>query len=124
MGQSINFRFSSYIHNKDNYKNKLDLSCRELLIDPVNRRNFLTTTAKFAGFAALVSPLDLVARKGPDFHHLALISDTHIPADENESYRNFFPTKNFQKIVGEVLSTKPEASIINGDLARLTGEKN
>ncbi len=45
--------------------------------------------------------LDLIARNEPDFHHLALISDTHIPADENESYRDFFPTKNFQKKVGE-----------------------
>jgi len=90
---------------------------------PINRRNFLTTSV-ITGFAAVVSPLDLVARKSPDFHHLALISDTHIPADENESYRGFFPSKNLQKIVGEVVSAKPEASIINGDLARLTGEKS
>ena len=88
----------------------------------LKRRDFLTTSAKYAG-VAMLSSFDLLAQKRADFNHLALISDTHIPADDNESYRDFFPTKNFRKVVEQVAAAKPEASIINGDLARLTGEK-
>jgi len=88
----------------------------------LNRRDFLTTTVKYAG-VAMLSSFDLIAQKRADFNRLALISDTHIPADDNESYREFFPTRNFRKVVKQVAAAKPEASIINGDLARLTGEK-
>ncbi|WP_020526379.1 metallophosphoesterase family protein [Flexithrix dorotheae] len=88
-----------------------------------SRRKFLISSAKFAGIAALASPINLLGQQKADYHHLALLSDTHIPADETESYRDFFPVKNFGKVVGEVLAQKPELSIINGDLARLTGEK-
>ncbi|MBX2842081.1 MAG: metallophosphoesterase [Flammeovirgaceae bacterium] len=94
-----------------------------IIYKSLNRRKFLTSTAKFAGVAATVSPFNLMGQNKQDYHHLALLSDTHIPADESESYRDFFPVKNFEKVVGEVLNEKPELSLINGDLARLTGEK-
>ncbi len=54
--------------------------------------------------------------------HLALLSDTHIPEDTNDSYRGFYPYQNLQQITRELISNRPDAVVITGDLARLSGQ--
>lgn len=51
----------------------------------------------------------------------ALLADTHIPADPQNQYRGFFPQENLRKIVPGVVESKPDAVLIDGDLARLEG---
>jgi 3',5'-cyclic-AMP phosphodiesterase len=53
--------------------------------------------------------------------HLALLSDTHTPADKKNVYRGFHPYENLQKAVAEVAAARPEGVILNGDAARLEG---
>lgn len=52
---------------------------------------------------------------------LALLSDTHIPADPAGAYRGFRPVENLQRALPEVRSWSPEAAVICGDAARLEG---
>lgn len=51
----------------------------------------------------------------------ALLSDPHIPANAQETYRGFTPVENLRKTVTEVLASPATAAIVNGDLARLKG---
>jgi Icc protein len=50
------------------------------------------------------------------------LADTHIPADVENNYRGFYPYRNLQTIVPEIVSTRPEGVAVAGDLARLSGE--
>jgi len=52
----------------------------------------------------------------------ALLSDTHIPRDMDDNYRGFYPYRNLQQIVPQLIAAEPEAIAITGDLARLTGQ--
>ncbi|MGI8672734.1 MAG: metallophosphoesterase family protein [Luteitalea sp.] len=52
---------------------------------------------------------------------LALLSDTHIPADAGERYRGFAPVENLAKVAPQVAASGATAAIIGGDLARLVG---
>ena len=58
----------------------------------------------------------------PESYHLAILSDTHIPADVNNEYRGFKPWENLKRIVPDVVASNPQGALINGDAARLTGE--
>jgi Icc protein len=64
----------------------------------------------------------LQARENDHQFHVALLSDTHIPADKSNEYRGFRPWDNLNRIIPGVIAAKPEATLINGDAARLTGE--
>ena len=55
---------------------------------------------------------------------IALLSDTHIPADVNEVYRGSRPTENLKAVVKQVAETAPAAALINGDAARLVGAED
>lgn len=55
-------------------------------------------------------------------YHLAILSDTHIPADVDNEYRGFKPWDNLKRIVPDIVASKPQGALINGDAARLTGE--
>lgn len=55
---------------------------------------------------------------------LVFLSDTHIPADVENTYRGFFPYQNLQKVVPDIVSARPDGVVITGDLARLTGESS
>jgi Icc protein len=52
---------------------------------------------------------------------LALLSDTHIPADPNNAYRGFKPVENLARVLPAVQAMQPEGVILNGDAARLEG---
>ena len=64
----------------------------------------------------------LHSQEGDGSFHLALLSDTHIPADKSNEYRGFRPWENLNRIMPDVIAAKPQAALINGDAARLTGE--
>jgi Icc protein len=92
-----------------------------ILFEPVHRRQFLSATA-LGGVAIGISGC-----RGPqvsasnDTLHLALLSDTHTPADRKNEYRGFRPWENLQKAVQEVAEIRPHAVLLNGDGARQEG---
>ncbi|GIX05518.1 MAG: hypothetical protein KatS3mg114_1387 [Planctomycetaceae bacterium] len=55
--------------------------------------------------------------------HLALLSDTHIPAQRDDSYRGFKPVENLQTIVPQVVASQASALLLSGDAARLDGQR-
>lgn len=92
----------------------------------INRRDFVK-----GGLAAIGAVVTLggcsslsgrKTRKGPATAKWALLSDTHISEDVNNEYRGFYPYKNLEKIVPDVIANAPDAVAITGDLARLTGQ--
>ena len=92
----------------------------------INRRDFLK--GGLAGIGAVVtlggcsSLGGRQSQKAPATARWALLSDTHIPEDVENKYRGFYPYRNLEKIVPEVISNSPDAVAITGDLARLTGK--
>lgn len=82
---------------------------------PLDRRHFLRLS--ILGCAAVVSA---PAAAEADLH-LALISDTHVPADKVNGHRGFNPWDNLRKIVPDIESAKPQGVLLSGDAARLEG---
>jgi 3',5'-cyclic AMP phosphodiesterase CpdA len=98
-----------------------------IFYQPVERRNFLKIVSA-AGAAAVLSSCRSTPERaqpatapGKDFH-LALLSDTHIPADRMNGNRGFNPWENLKKVVPEVEASRPEGVILCGDAARLDGQ--
>lgn len=89
---------------------------------PVTRRDFVQSAALAAAALGLRAPRLEAAEKTDDRFRVALLSDTHIPADSQEQYRSFFPVRNLEAVLPGVLSMRPEAAVICGDAARLSGE--
>jgi 3',5'-cyclic-AMP phosphodiesterase len=92
---------------------------------PISRRTFLGASSQAIAACALATQsrllaADATAKTGSV--RLALLSDTHIPADPNNEYRKFFPLRNLKTVIPQVSAAHPEGIIINGDAARLTGE--
>lgn len=90
----------------------------------LNRREFL-----YAGAAALTVPvLGLQGRamgqsdKTPvTTSRWAFLADTHIAADANDQSGQFYPHRNLEKVLDQVLAQPPEGMMIAGDVARLHG---
>jgi Icc protein len=53
---------------------------------------------------------------------VALLSDTHIAADPQDTFRGFYPHRNLEKVCGQLDQNRFDMLVINGDLARQTGE--
>lgn len=90
----------------------------------MDRRSFIKTSVGAVGALFALGPVDSFgsdagAQKAARF---ALLSDTHVPADVQNNYRGFYPHQNLLKVVPDVASCSPDAVVITGDLARLTGE--
>jgi 3',5'-cyclic-AMP phosphodiesterase len=85
----------------------------------VDRRAFIKTLSLGA---AAVSLAPLSAKTKVEPFRVALISDTHIPADANEVYRGFNMVNNFKRITPEVIAMKPQLVIHDGDAARTEGK--
>ena len=64
----------------------------------------------------------LVARAAaPAETRWALVSDIHVPADPENTYRGFKPFENFKAVVPQIVKANPDGVVIAGDLARLQG---
>jgi 3',5'-cyclic AMP phosphodiesterase CpdA len=95
-----------------------------ILYTPTSRRNFLkftATTGAAVAFSGCATTSKVSTHSAP--FHLALLSDTHIPADKTNAYRGFKPWDNLSRIAPEVAATSPEGVILCGDAARLEGYK-
>lgn len=90
-----------------------------------SRRSFLKSSAQAAGLLSAygMGLTSVLGARRADELYMALLSDTHIAEDAQNNYRGFFPYKNLQGVVPKVLAAQPDAVLINGDVARLTGEK-
>jgi len=96
-----------------------------IFYQPVNRRKFLGSSAKALALLALARRTGAEAQEAADAEkpvRLALLSDTHVPADPKNEYRKFLPWENLKTVVPQVIESRPEGAILNGDAARLTGE--
>jgi 3',5'-cyclic AMP phosphodiesterase CpdA len=82
-----------------------------------SRRRFLRS--------ALAGGLAIAARQtgaaGPEVRW-ALLSDTHIPADREMRARGFHIHENLRRTLAQVGDADPAGLLIDGDLARTTGE--
>src|SRR5262245_19808397 len=89
---------------------------------PLARRSFLRTSV--LGTAAVVAGCRSTRSTSPagDEFPLALLSDTHIPADPANGHRGFKPIDNLQRVLRDVVAARPSGVIINGDAARLEGK--
>ena len=93
-----------------------------LLTGPrATRRHFLAT-AGAAAASLTFSRASLSAAQGATRPlRLALLSDTHLPANPPDGYRGFSPVDNLAKVVPQVLATPADGALVGGDLARLKG---
>ena len=90
---------------------------------PIRRRQFLSTSAKALGALALAGVWHRPAKADTTAPlRIALLSDTHVAADPKSENRKFLPWENLKMVVSQVQETRPRAALINGDLARATGE--
>jgi Icc protein len=55
--------------------------------------------------------------------HLALLSDTHIPADRVNGYRGMNPWENLRVAAPQVATARPDGVLVCGDVARLEGRE-
>jgi Icc protein len=53
---------------------------------------------------------------------IALLSDIHLAADPKSENRKFLPWDNFKLVLPQAQEVRPWGALINGDLARMTGE--
>ncbi|MEQ1827219.1 MAG: metallophosphoesterase [Pirellula sp.] len=85
------------------------------------RRTFLTA----AGTTAMtLSMRHIVAEQVDDsYYKLALLSDSHIPADPFNEYRGFRPSENFVQVAKQVGDSTSQCALLCGDAARLEGKK-
>jgi Icc protein len=95
-----------------------------LFYQPSHRRHFLKV-AGTAGAAAILSGCKSAAIRQSEqpgkMLHLALLSDTHIPADRLNGNRGFNPWENLKQIVPQVQQAQPDGVLVCGDAARLEG---
>jgi 3',5'-cyclic-AMP phosphodiesterase len=84
------------------------------------RRTFLTQVGAAAvGVAVAGVSLTRAQTGGP--LRLALLSDTHIPANPADGHRGFSPVDNLRAVAPQVAAANVAACLIAGDLARLIG---
>ena len=55
--------------------------------------------------------------------HLALLSDTHVPADRVSGHRGMNPWENTRVASAQVAAARPDGVIVCGDVARLQGRE-
>lgn len=96
-----------------------------LLHPPGSRRAFLKTA--LLGGAGLVvtgcrTSAPDAANTGPELH-LALLADTHVPANRADTYRGFRPWENLRAVAPQVVAARPDGVVLCGDAARLEGRE-
>lgn len=86
-----------------------------------SRRSFLQASA--LGAAVFMFGYDAHGQDSGNLH-LAMLSDTHIPADRLPGARGFNACEHLQRIVPELVASKADGLVIAGDAAQLTGERD
>jgi len=96
----------------------------EIFSSSMNRRSFIRTgLAAFGTLVTLNAGCSTGLMKADEKKtRLALLADIHIPEDVENNYRGFYPYRNMEKVVPELVSNSPDGVLIAGDLARLTGQ--
>ena len=87
---------------------------------PISRQQFLKTSVGVA--ASWHIPTFRWGSPSDEEVHWALLSDTHVASDREDTYRGFKPYENLKALVPQVQKINPQGVIINGDVARLAGE--
>ncbi len=97
-----------------------------IFYEPTNRRDFLKTSlvsvATIVTLGGCGSPGKRQAKVSQAQTRWAFLADTHIPENTEEKYNNFYPYKNLNDTVPQLLSTELDGISIAGDLARLEGK--
>jgi len=90
---------------------------------PLSRRQFLARSLATGGGLALAPEL-LAGTKWTDPNSWALLSDTHLAADQALVSRGINMTEHFNTVAGELLDLpkRPAGVFINGDCAYNSGE--
>jgi 3',5'-cyclic-AMP phosphodiesterase len=92
------------------------------LISPrPTRRDFLAASGMALASATFAPRASAAQGSATRPLRLALLSDTHIPANPADGYRGFSPVDNLAKVVPQVAEAPVEGVLIGGDLARLVG---
>ena len=96
----------------------------EVFCRPMNRRSFIKAGLAAMGALVTIGPGNSsgLDKNEKEVTRWAFLADTHVPADVDNNYRGFYPYQNLQKAIPDIISTSPDAAVIAGDLARLTGE--
>lgn len=89
---------------------------------PISRKTFIKQSATLVGALSVGSSFFAHAAPKQTLHY-ALLSDTHVAADQNNEYRKFFPYQNLQKVVAQLNKMQHKGIIINGDVSRLEGKE-
>ncbi|HZS57170.1 MAG TPA: metallophosphoesterase [Bryobacteraceae bacterium] len=84
----------------------------------IDRRSFLKQVGCAAAALSFVSNV----RGDNNSISVALLSDTHIAADPNDRFRGFSPHENLKQTTKQVSDGHFEMLLVNGDLARQTGQ--
>ncbi len=92
-----------------------------LFFQPLDRRRFLTAAALGSAAFSITGCRAVPNRVADDSLRLALLSDTHTPADKTNEFRGFKPWENLRNVVPQVAEVRPQAVLLNGDAARLEG---
>ncbi len=91
-----------------------------------NRREFLSAAGAAAllsqGGAELLAQSTAAAKAQGARVRWAFFSDTHVAADKANTYRGFRPFDQLSKVAPAVANSGVTGAVIDGDLARLTGE--
>jgi 3',5'-cyclic-AMP phosphodiesterase len=89
---------------------------------PGDRRAFLKHAgaggAAFLAWASRAAEASSAARREL---HLALLSDTHVPADRVSGHRGMNPWENTRLAAAQVAAARPDGVVLCGDVARLEG---
>ena len=92
-----------------------------LLLSPSPSRRDVLTAFGAVGTSLLFAPASGASQGAAGPLRLALLADTHIPANSADGHRGFSPVDNLTKVVGQVTATRVDGALIGGDLARLAG---
>lgn len=92
-----------------------------LLLSPKSTRRQFLAAAGAAAASLTFARESLSAAQSARPLRLALLSDTHVPADPTERYRGFAPAENLAAVVRGVVAAPVDGALLGGDLARLRG---
>ena len=102
--------------------------------EPIDRKQFLSRVSSL-GAATLFSSTVVAAEGDSESktdsvggvadqskYKVAILSDTHIPVNPDDGHRDFSPQENLRRVTPQVVESKPQIAIVNGDAARLDGQ--